>query len=389
MRVRKQIMNKQVWTRASLMVLVMSGLAACGGADPAAKPQQGAAAASAAPASAARSALTVRVVSPQTMAMPVALSATGTVSPWQEAVVGAEANGLRLASVLVEAGDSVRKGQLLATLQADTVRADLAQAEAALAEAQAAAADAEANAQRARAVQGSGAMSAQAIGQMLTAAQTAQARVAAQQAALAAAKLRLAQTEIKAPDDGLISARTATVGAVVPAGQELFRLIRQSRLEWRAEVPAADLARIKPGQPAVLTPAGGNAVPGVVRRVAPTVDAQTRNGVVYVDLQASPAVKAGMFARGEFQLGAAQSLSLPSSALLLRDGFDVVMRVDAKGRVAQTKVTVLGREAQRVAVQGLPPDARVVVSGGAFLSDGDTVKVVADAAPAAAPAASR
>lgn len=389
MRVRKKIMNKQVWTRASLIVLVMSGLAACGGADPAAKPQQGTAAASAAPASAARSALTVRVVTPQTMAMPVALSATGTVAAWQEAVVGAEANGLRLASVLVEAGDSVRKGQLLATLQADTVRADVAQAEAALAEAQAAAADAEANAQRARAVQGSGAMSAQAIGQMLTAAQTAQARVAAQQAALAAAKLRLAQTEIKAPDDGLISVRTATVGAVVPAGQELFRLIRQSRLEWRAEVPAADFARIKPGQPAVLTPAGGNAVPGVVRRVAPTVDAQTRNGVVYVDLQASPAVKAGMFARGEFQLGAAQSLSLPSSALLLRDGFDVVMRVDAKGRVAQTKVTVLGREAQRVAVQGLPPDARVVVSGGAFLSDGDTVKVVADAAPAAAQAASR
>ncbi|MDZ7813577.1 MAG: efflux RND transporter periplasmic adaptor subunit [Ideonella sp.] len=375
-------MNKQVWTRASLVVLLASGLTACGGSDPAVTP-------SASAASAARSALTVRVVSPQTMAMPLALSANGTVAPWQEAVVGAEANGLRLATVLVEAGDSVRKGQLLATLQADTVRADVAQAEAALAEAQAAAADAEANALRARAVQGTGAMSAQAIGQMLTAAQTAQARVAAQQAAFAAAKLRLAQTEIKAPDDGLISARSATVGAVVPAGQELFRLIRQGRLEWRAEVPAAELARVKPGQPAVLTPAGGNAVPGAVRRVAPTVDAQTRNGLVYVDLQASPAVKAGMFARGEFQLGAVQSLSLPSSALLLRDGFDVVMRVDAKGRVAQTKVSVVGREAQRVAVQGLPQDAKVVVSGGAFLSDGDTVKVVADAAPVGASAASR
>lgn len=386
-------MNKHVWTRVSLAVLVMmGGLTACGGSDKAPVPQQGAAA-SAAGAASARSALTVRVVSPQAMAMPQALSANGTVAPWQEAVVGAEANGLRLATVLVEAGDSVRRGQVLATLQADTVRAELAQVEAALAEAQAAAAEAEANAQRARAVQGSGAMSAQAIGQMLTAAQTAQARVAAQQAALASAKLRLAQTEIKAPDDGLISARAATIGAVVPAGQELFRLIRQGRLEWRAEVPAAELSRLKPGQPAVLTPAVGSAVPGVVRRVAPTVDAQTRNGLVFVDLQASPAVRAGMFARGEFQLGASQSLSLPSSALLLRDGFDVVMRVGPEGRVAQTKVTVLGREAQRVAVQGLPADARVVVSGGAFLSDGDTVKVVADAAspvvPQAASAASR
>ena len=91
MRVRKLIMNKQVWTRASLVVLVASGLTACGGAEPAAKPQQGAATPSAASASAARSALTVRVVSPQTTAMPVALSATGTVAPWQEAVVGAEA----------------------------------------------------------------------------------------------------------------------------------------------------------------------------------------------------------------------------------------------------------------------------------------------------------
>jgi HlyD family secretion protein len=179
---------------------------------------------------------------------------------------------------------------------------------------------------------------------------------------------------------------------VVPAGQELFRLIRGGRLEWRAEVPAADLARVRIGQRAVLTTPSGRLVAGTVRKVAPTVDANSRNGLVYVDLKPGPDsdARAGMFARGEFQFDARPALTLPASALLLRDGFSVVMRVGPDNRVAQVKVTVLSREGDRVALQGLAADARVVARGAAFLSDGDTVRVVAEpAAPAAvaAPAA--
>jgi hypothetical protein len=115
-----------------------------------------------------------------------------------------------------------------------------------------------------------------------------------------------------------------------------------------------------------------------VRQIAPTVDANTRNGMVYVDLRPGPDsdARAGMFARGEFAFDKRAVATLPSSAVLLRDGFEVVMKVGADSRVAQTKVKVLSRDGDRVALEGLGADARVVERGAAFLSDGDTVRVV-------------
>lgn len=340
--------------------------------------QDKAAAPAAAPAK-TRAALTVQATSPVAASMPVTLPVSGNVAAWQEASIGSEASGLRVAELLADVGDTVRKGDVLARLADDTVRAELAQAEASLAEAKALLAEAQANARRAQQLEGTGALSAQAISQFHTAEQTALARVAAGEAAVAAQRLRLQHTEVKAPDAGTISARMATVGAVAGSGQELFRLIRGGRLEWRAEVPAADLARVKPGQKvAVFTP-GGQAVAAQVRKVAPTVDVATRNGLVYVDLLPGAAgneLKPGMFARGEFRFEGRQVLTLPASALLLRDGFDVVMRIGSDQTVTQTKVQVVGRQADRVAVADLPADARVVLRGAAFLTDGDAVKVV-------------
>ncbi len=337
----------------------------------------------------AKAALTVSVVSPAMASVPMLLQANGNIAAWQEALVGAEATGLRLATVQADVGLRVRRGQLLATLADETVRADLAQAQAALAEAEAAAAEATANAERAATLQDSGALSASQIQQYATAALTAKARVAAQRAAVQAQQLRLKQTQVLAPDDGIVSARSATVGAVVGSGQELFRLIRGGRLEWRAELPSADLARVRAGQAATLTTPSGRTVAGTVRQVAPTVDAASRNGLVYVDLKPGPDSDArpGMFARGSFAFDARPALTLPAAAVLLRDGFSVVMRVGAENRAQQTKVQVLQRDADRVALQGLPADARVVARGAAFLSDGDTVRVVAEpAAPASTPA---
>jgi RND family efflux transporter MFP subunit len=344
----------------------------------------------AAPASApAKAALSVSVVSPRPASVPTVLAANGNIAAWQEALIGSEANGLRLAEVRVEVGERVKRGQVLASFAADAVRADLAQGQAALAEAEATLVDAAANAERARGLKDSGVFSASQIQQYQTTELTARARVAAQRAALQSQQLRLSQTQVLAPDEGLISARSATVGAVVPAGQELFRLIRGGRLEWRAELPSAELARIRVGQRTVLTTPSGRQVAGTVRKIAPTVDPVSRNALVYVDLKPGPDsdARAGMFARGEFQFDARPALTLPASALLLRDGFQVVMRVGADARVAQTKVTVLSRDGDRVAVQGLPAEARVVARGAAFLSDGDTVRVVDEPAAAAASAA--
>ena len=336
----------------------------------------------AAPAAAARPALTVTVVQPQPSTMALKIAANGSITAWQEASIGTEANGLRLAEVKVNVGDVVKRGQVLARFAADTVAAELAQTRAAVAEAEATLAEAGANAQRARELQTTGALSAQQINQYLTAERTAQARLDAQRAAAKTMQLRLAQTQVLAPDNGVISARSATVGAVLPAGQELFRLIRGGRLEWRAEVAAAELAQLKPGLAVSVTPAGGSKVVGKLRMVAPTVDAATRNGIVYVDLPEPGAARADMFARGEFETGTAQGLSLPQGEVVLRDGFSYVLQVGADSKVTQTKVTVGRRWADRVEITGgLDKGARVVAAGGGFLGDGDTVRVV-ESAPA-------
>jgi RND family efflux transporter MFP subunit len=338
---------------------------------------------------AVKAALTVTAVQPSNGSMALKLPANGNVTAWQEASIGAEASGLRLTQVLVNVGDTVKKGQLLATFAGDAVQADVAQAKAALMEAQANALDAAANAERARTLQNTGALSTQQINQYLTAEKTAAARVQAAQATLSAQGVRTQNTQVRAPDNGVISARGATVGAVVGGGTELFRMIRGGRLEWRAEVTSNEIASIKPGAKAMVTAASGAQVEGTVRTVAPTIDAATRNALVYVDLPANAGVKAGMFAKGDFALGAANALTLPQQALVLRDGFTYAMRVEANNKVTQVKLETGRRVGDSVEIkQGAKLSDRFVASGASFLADGDTVKVV-DAKPtvAAAPAA--
>lgn len=329
-------------------------------------------------ASAARPALTVSLTTPQTLDWPQVLPANGNVVAWQEAVIGPEIANYRITEVRVQVGDVVKKGQVLARIANDTVASELAEARASVAELEASAAEAKANAERAKELREKGFYSSQLNTQYQTAQHTAQARLAAGQARLQSAMLKMDKTGVLAPDDGVISARSATVGSLTQSGQELFRLIRGGRLEWRAEVPSADLARVKPGVVAVLTAPGGEAVKGTVRAVAPSIDPQTRNGLVYVDLPASPVVRAGMFARGEFELGRAPALTLPQTAVVLREGFAYLFRLEGEDRVAQTKVGLGRRTGDRVEViSGLQPGMRVVESGAGFLADGDAVMVVA------------
>jgi HlyD family secretion protein len=334
-------------------------------------------------ASAAKAALTVSAVSPSNGALGLQLTANGNVAAWQEASIGAEVNGLKLTEVRVNVGDVVKKGQVLATFSADSANADVLQARANLAEAQATAAEAAANAARARSLQDSGALSQQQIAQFTTAETTAKARVEASRALLSAAQVRLKNGQLTAPDNGVISARSATVGAVAGAGTELFRMIRQGRLEWRAEVTSTEVARIKPGTLALVTAASGEQVQGKVRMVAPTVDPQTRNALVYVDLPQNPGVKAGMFAKGEFALGSSNALTLPQQALVLRDGFTYAMRIETSNKVSQVKLQTGRRVGDAVEItQGAKTGERYVASGAAFLADGDTVRVVAAPEPA-------
>jgi len=324
-------------------------------------------------------ALTVSLVQPSSSSLAVQLSANGSVAAWQDISVGTETGGLRVAELHANVGDNVKKGQVLATFAVESVQADVALARAALAEAQANAAEASANAERARAVQGSGALSAQQVSQYLTQELTAKARMASSQAQLDLQLLRLRQTQVVAPDSGVVASRSATVGAVLGAGTELFKLVRQGRLEWRGEVTSTELERIKVGTRVMLSSPTGSQVSGRVRSVAPTIDAATRNGLVYVDLPGGvgSGFKPGMFARGEFDLGSSNALSVPQTAVVVRDGFSYVYRVGADQRVTQLKVQTGRHAGERIEVlRGVVANDQLVASGGSFLSDGDLVHVV-------------
>ena len=327
-----------------------------------------------------KAALTVTVVSPQQQNWKQTFTANGNIAAWQEVVIGSELSGQRLTQVNVNVGDEVRRGQVLAEINSDTIRADLAAAKASYAEAQAVLADAMTNNRRIQQLKNTGAISAQEATQYQTSQSTAQAKLDAAKAQIESNQLRLAQTRVVSPDNGVISARTATVGSLAQTGQELFRLIRDHRLEWRAEVTTSDLYKLKQGMTArIISPDPTQpAVTGKVRMIAPVIDPQTRYGLVYVDIPTTQAVRMGMFVKGEFDLGQKAALTVPQTALLLRDGFSYVFIVNDNNRVTQQKVSVGRRLGDRVEILDLAPNVKVVSSGTGFLADGDLVSIAKD-----------
>lgn len=324
-----------------------------------------------------KAALTVTVVSPEQQNWKQVFTANGNIAAWQEVVISSELSGQRLTRVNVNVGDEVKRGQILAEINSETIRADLAAAKASYAEAQAVLADAITNNKRIQQLKNTGAISAQESTQYQTSQATAQARLDAAKAQIESNQLRLAQTQVISPDNGVISARTATVGSLAQTGQELFRLIRDHRLEWRAEVTTTDLYKLQQGMTAhVISPDPSQPkVTGQVRMIAPVIDPQTRYGLVYVDLPTTQAIRMGMFVKGEFDLGEKTAITIPQTALLLRDGFSYVFVLDQNNRVTQKKVTTGRRQNDRVEILDLPLNVKVVSSGTGFLTDGDLVNV--------------
>lgn len=327
-------------------------------------------------ASSAKPALTVTVIQPELQNWKQNFTANGNIAAWQEVVIGSELSGQRITKVNVNVGDSVQRGQVLAEINSESIRAELATAKANYAEAKAVLADASINNQRIQQLKNTGAISQQEATKYLTSQSTAQARLDAAKAQIDSNQLRLTQTQVIAPDHGVISARTATVGSLAQTGQELFRLIRDNRLEWRAEVTSTDLYKLKKGMTAHITSPdpSRSAVSGSVRMIAPVIDPQTRYGLVYVDIPTTDAVRMGMFVKGAFDLGEKPALTVPQTAVLLRDGFSYVFIVNKDNRVTQQKVTLGRRLNDRVEIVDLAANTQLVASGTGFLSDGDLIK---------------
>ncbi len=327
--------------------------------------------------------LAVETVAPTLQDWPVTIKVNGAVAAWQEAKVGAEIGSLRIKQILVDVGSRVKRGQDLAVLADETVVAELHKQQANVDKSRANLAKAQADAARAREIQDSGALSTQKIDEYLIAEQTARADLALAQAELENQRIRLSQTHIVVPDDGVVSARSAGLGDVVAAGTELFRLVRQGRVEWRAEVNAQQLAQIRTGQAVELILPDGGSVTGTVRMTAPTVDDTTRNALVYVDIPNAGA-KPGMYLQGSIVVGAQTALAVPQTALILRDGRDYLFEIaKPSGSADQTARSVIQRSVvtgRRVGDwveirEGISGDASLVAGGGAFLKDGDIVSV--------------
>lgn len=305
-------------------------------------------------------ALTVTVAAASQARWPTVLEASGAITAWQEAVIGAQVSGLRLTEVRVNVGDKVRRGQVLAVFDTDMLRADEARLKAS-------AQQAEANRQRALQLKGSGGISEQEILQYVTQADVAKAQ-------LQNTQLQVRYGQVTAPDDGVISARNATVGAV--ANSELFRMIRQNRLEWRGELTAAQMAQIKVGQSVKLALPDGADATARVRQLAPTLDSQTRLGLVYADIDAGSTARAGMYAKGSVALAESAATVVPAASVIIRDGRSYLPRITEDKRVALQAVSVGRRQDGAVEIlSGIALGEQVAVQGAGFLNDGDVVRV--------------
>lgn len=313
-------------------------------------------------------ALTVTVAIPQAATWPIAVSGSGAIAPWQEASIGTQIGAYQLIEVGANVGDQVRRGQVLARLNPALLRAEEGQLIAAHEQA-------EANHRRGAELQASGGVSEQDLLQLATEAKTSAAR-------LASKRLELQYTAVIAPDDGVISARNATLGGVAPAGEELFRMILRNRLEWRGELTAAQLAGVKAGQPATLELPDGSRAEATIRQTAPMLNSASRLGLVYADIKAASPARAGMYAKGEIVVGQAVALTIPAECVIIRDGRSYVVEIadtTKTPKVSLREVTVGRRRGEAVEiVEGLRGDERLVLQGAGFLDNGDIVRVSAE-----------
>lgn len=304
--------------------------------------------------------------------------ASGLITPVEEVSVVPLVEGQPIESLAAQVGDTVKAGQVLATLSTATWELQQSQLKAALASATTQGAEAQKTAARSAALFAQGATSAAANDQAQAAAVAAQAQVDTLKAQLANVDLMLARTEVKAPVAGVILTRNAQVGAVASAaGQPLFVIVKDGALELRADVAEIDLPRVTPDLPvSVQLAADVPALAGHVRLVEPGVDSDTRMGRARVALDPAPGVHPGMYAEADILVATREGPSVPVTALGSEDGQTTVMAVQ-DGVIHRTTVTTGIREGGWVEIlSGLTLGQQIVTRAGSFVADGDKINPV-------------
>ena len=327
--------------------------------------------------------LSVETVSPSQDSIGNTLSADGTINAKDVANVSAKVNGVAIERILVQEGDRVKAGQVLAIFDTDAMEQQVLQAEADVAEAEATLANATADAARVLPLIEIDAISRQEADRYRTSKLQAQAALQASKARLSTQRLSVNNANVVAPVSGVISEKMAEVG-MVAGGEPLFTIIKGGVLEWRADIDPKLLGEVNVGTPVRVSLPGGDSVMGQVSRIAPTAD-NNRQITIYASLAANSKVRAGMYQTGEFLLGSTSAQTVPNSAIVSNDSYDYVMLVtnvssqDGKniGRIKQQRVTLGERFGDSVALtESLPAESRLVKQGGSFLNDGDLVRVV-------------
>ena len=339
-------------------------------------------------AAAQRAGQTVTAATAVLINQPRTVTASGTVSAWEEVPVGAETGGLSAIAVYVDEGTYVRQGQLLVKLNDEVLQAQLRQQQAGVASAEANAAREDAALARAEELRGRGFLSQASLDTAIANQRSARAQLSSAQAALSETRTRLDQTSIRAPVAGMISSRSVTRGQIVQPGSELFRMVRDGRLELDAEIPEAELRLVRSGMAATIASEQAAGATGSVRIVTPEVNPQTRLGIARISLAPGSGLRPGMFARATIDLGAQPAVVVPSDAVIFREGKAGVYTIGARNAVRFNPISTGVRNGTQIqVVSGLEANQQVVVQGAGFLGEGDVVTVVpARAARAAAPA---
>ncbi|OLF39910.1 MULTISPECIES: efflux RND transporter periplasmic adaptor subunit [unclassified Psychrobacter] len=335
-------------------------------------------------ASDAQAVLSVETVMPSQDTIGNTLSADGTISAKDTANVSAKVNGVAVERVLVEEGDRVKAGQVLAVFDTDAMEQQVLQAEADVAEAEATLANASADAARVLPLIDIDAISRQEADRYRTSEVRARASLQAAKARLNSQRLTLDNAKVVAPVSGVISDKMVEVG-MVAGGEPLFTIIKGGELEWRADIDPKLVGEVTVGTPVRVSLPDGDSVMGQVSRIAPTAD-NNRQITIYASLAANAKVRAGMYQTGEFLLGSSNTQTIPNSAVVSNDGYDYVMMVtqirtdhaaQKTGRIKQQRVSLGERLGDSVAVtEPLPSDSQIVKQGGSFLNDGDLVRIV-------------
>ena len=315
-----------------------------------------------------------------------ALTASGDLVPQEEAAVLSEVTGFRVAEVLADVGQTVRKGQVLVRLDPTLIESQIAQAQAQLAQAEAQAAQAEDQAKRVSGLDDEGVLSQEQIAQRRFQARAARATARAQAAALQDLRTRAAKLKVEAPVGGLVLEKTVRPGDLAAAGATpWFRLARDSQIELQAQLSEDDLSRVRVGHRADVTLPSGATVRGVVRLISPQIDPQTKLGFVRLTLPVRPDVRAGGFGRAVFTDAAGVALAVPEVAVRYDGDGASMMVVQPNNRVKRVPVRTGMRGSGLVQIlDGPPAGSRVVASAASFLLDGDAVRPVEGAAQTAA-----